>query len=993
MTTISTVGTLVNSSVTASQSTVSITTVNAGDLVVANIVIYGNIQLTAVSGGNTTWYSQYGPGFNATLGVTAYQVIGITSATGTATVTLSFSSSIGTTKVQRTIQQLTAGTGVATEWWWYDGWLSNAASTTLTYPNNMAATPARMGYYPYAVNGTQATASGVAPFAYVGYGIGGSTGSAGSTSGFTYTVDANSGVLAVDTAVTQGTTPAPTANLGSSTVSVSMGVVVMPVRAGAAFLTQSTSGLRVALEIAWGANLTDLTGASWVWTDVTGDVLMDPTTSSNAIKVTLGSPNDTPGQQTNPSQMTATLLNPAGQYSLGGQSPNYPNVVRNVPVRLRIFASGSWQTEYQGGVASFQPAWDATGKWATAVMTASGPLRRLNQGTLYAPSTMYTGTMADSSVVAYWPLEDGQQSTFANAALGGSNGSFWTWNYSTNALVSGGVPGKFASYSNVAASAPMLTMALGGQLILNPSSATSGSNSTTSALFGSPTSAPTSGNRADIARPNTGCLLSVFTPNGGSIKAYDIAVQAGGVLTLLAYPAATRSFNVSTVFTQAVSFNLLANADYEIGLTLSQSGGITNWTMWAMSLAAGSTATWFTGSQSNSGSGAQVNSVNIGAYSDIPGVGVGHVVVRASALSLSSDASWAQGYPGEALSTRLTRLANEGSIPLTINHATVTETSANAADTLGPQYYDTLANLLRECESTGQGVLLDGLNAGLTYNTRQWRESQQPTVTVDASAGGLAFAFEPVDDDQNVCNDVTVTRRSGTSATYQLLTGPNGVNTIGDYQNSITVNPSVDTYLAYTAQWLVNQGAVAGYRYPNLQFALEFNPSLIPSWLQLLPFGRLDVTNITSIRTQLQNATVKTMVTGWTEDIDLFSWHVTANCVPYDPWRVITLAAATGSTSDTTCWLDTDGSQLASAASAGATSISVTVTAGPRWVTTADTGGADNFPFYINVGGYQVQVTNVTGTGSTQTFTVAALPAAFPAGAAVSIWDPPVLAM
>ena len=41
---------------------------------------------------------------------------------------------------------------------------------------------------------------------------------------------------------------------------------------GVAILQNVTSGVRVALEVAWGADLTDLTGASWTWTDITTDI-------------------------------------------------------------------------------------------------------------------------------------------------------------------------------------------------------------------------------------------------------------------------------------------------------------------------------------------------------------------------------------------------------------------------------------------------------------------------------------------------------------------------------------------------------------------------------------------------------------------------------------------------------------------------------------------------------------------------------------------------
>jgi hypothetical protein len=86
------------------------------------------------------------------------------------------------------------------------------------------------------------------------------------------------------------------------------------------------------------------------------------------------------------------------------------------------------------------------------------------------------------------------------------------------------------------------------------------------------------------------------------------------------------------------------------------------------------------------------------------------------------------------------------------------------------------------------------------------------------------------------------------------------------------------------------------------------------------------------------------------------------NCAPAGPWTV-------GVVEDPVLGrADTDGSQLASAVNASATSWSVAVTAGPLWITTA-TRPAE-FPLSVTCGGEEVTVTAITGTSSPQTFTV-----------------------
>ena len=63
--------------------------------------------------------------------------------------------------------------------------------------------------------------------------------------------------------------------------------------------------------------------------------------------------------------------------------------------------------------------------------------------------------------------------------------------------------------------------------------------------------------------------------------------------------------------------------------------------------------------------------------------------------------------------------------------------------------------------------------------------------------------------------------------------------------------------------------------------------------------------------------------------------------------------------------VDTDGSQLAVDVGPTDTTLSVAVTSGPLWTTSAP-----EFPFTIRVGGEVMTVTNVTGSSSPQTMTV-----------------------
>jgi hypothetical protein len=155
---------------------------------------------------------------------------------------------------------------------------------------------------------------------------------------------------------------------------------------------------------------------------------------------------------------------------------------------------------------------------------------------------------------------------------------------------------------------------------------------------------------------------------------------------------------------------------------------------------------------------------------------------------------------------------------------------------------------------------------------------------------------------------------------------------------------------------------------------------------------RIDITNVTSVRSQQPTGTVSLGLLGWTQSIDQFRWDVVANCAPYEPWRVATLAAASGDTSEYVLRAGPveGGTKLAAAASVGATSLSVATTLGPLWTT-----DADDFPVQIEVAGIPVTVTAVSGASSPQTFTVtgSTVTKALPSGSEVALWRPTVLAI
>ena len=188
---ISAVGTLLSHHGTA------ITTLSVSPHTVGNVLVVGVMgqlvsntgDVTGVSGGGvTTWHKiqQY-------YGATGNDVdlwYGTVTATGSSTITFTWSGTLTGNVVEYNAQEFTAGLGSSTAWAVdTSGTHDSPSSTTVTFPS--------------------LTPSGSSEL-YVGFAVPNNTGAAGSTSGFTYEVSVDANVLAYDTSVSSAVTPTAT---------------------------------------------------------------------------------------------------------------------------------------------------------------------------------------------------------------------------------------------------------------------------------------------------------------------------------------------------------------------------------------------------------------------------------------------------------------------------------------------------------------------------------------------------------------------------------------------------------------------------------------------------------------------------------------------------------------------------------------------------------------------------------------------------------------
>lgn len=341
-----------------------------------------------------------------------------------------------------------------------------------------------------------------------------------------------------------------------------------------------------------------------------------------------------------------------------------------------------------------------------------------------------------------------------------------------------------------------------------------------------------------------------------------------------------------------------------------------------------------------------------------------HVTVwsEANPANIPSAASVAEavrGYSGETAGERMQRVAGLAGIGLTI--------VGDPDDTsgMGVQFAEPTLTQIRDAEATDLGVLTEARDAlELLYRTRTSQYNQTPALTLDFSAYQVAEPFEPVDDDAAIRNDVTATRRNGDSFRLTKATGvlsilapPSGV---GQYADEVTVNCETDAQLPAYAAWFLNLGTLDALRFPTLTVNL-LAPDASALRTAVLAVDVGDLIRVTDLVALGIYDDLDLIVVGYDERIGPREHTWTAKLEPaalYNP-------AVYGTSLSVGTWrYDTYSSALTAGVTSTATSLSVSSDR------TLWTNAAASFPFDIMIGGERITVTNITGASSPQTFTV-----------------------
>lgn len=678
-----------------------------------------------------------------------------------------------------------------------------------------------------------------------------------------------------------------------------------------------------------------------VWTDITDKVRV-----ADEIDITRGVPDE--GVRADSSKATLTINNTDGVFSpRNPMSPYYGLIGRNTPIRVTVEGS----VRFTGEVSSWPQRWDVTGGDVWVPITAQGVLRRLGQGASPFGSVMYRGlTTMTVPPVAYWPCEDGEDATTLASAVGGPP------------MKIAGTP-ELAAYRAFECSDPIPLLSQSEWSGLVPAHPATGSVQVRFLAAVPPGGAPNGQTICRIRTSGSAYLWHLNYGTGGDLRLQAFGENGGvGDTGFVAFNANGKQLRVSVELAQNGS-----NIDYAVAI-----------------LEAGSSSGLVYAGTITGQTVGQAQRIIISPDGGIDDIAIGHISVQSTITDLFDLADQLSGYVGEPAGRRIQRLCGEEAIPFT------GVGDLDATMMLGPQRPATLLDLIGEAAAADLGILYEPRDTlGLAYRTRGSLYNQDPALELDYAAGHLVPPLEPTDDDQQVRNDVTVTREGGSSARATRTVGPISTaappDGVGRYDESASVAVRYDTQLPDIAGWLLHLGTTDEARYPTLAVNLAA-PGVADDPILVADVVAVDVGDLLTIGNLpawMPPGVVGQIAQGFTETIGPYTRKIEANCGPASPYRVGVYGTARYGTA---------GSQLASGVSSSATTLSVTSTSGPRWTT-----DAAEMPFDIIIGGERMTVTAITGTGSTQTFTVVrsinGVVKAHASGAAVVLAEPAIRAL
>ncbi len=661
-------------------------------------------------------------------------------------------------------------------------------------------------------------------------------------------------------------------------------------------------------------------------------------------------PGRSPGAvQAEPARMECVIGNDDGYLTEGSPfSPWYPYIRRGCPIRLSIVGVlGSDAQRFAGKIDTIRlefPAPDV----CKARIVAFGTLGDVLQSDDPAHSPIYRTMIGvspdDYQPDYYWPGEDGSDATAMSAAISGTS----------DAAVSGTV--TFGGDSTLTGSDPLPTFAVGATV--NAYAPTSHGSWVVSWWA-----------KIDSEPSATVTLLQMRT-TGGSYPLIEVTLVPGS-------PSALHVIARNAAGTALIDETMSMNSGNR-----TEANFYGKWLLYTVrhfpetapgvSMSVRTIEYPFSDSapvSTNSLFASASNGVLGTTFGELVSIqqpghvaqSFGHLTVYDTDAFVLDDGDTNNvlamlGYDGEEAHTRFARLCRESGITSTV--------TATSSAEMGPQPTGTLPDLLQECEDADQGIQHDGATDGaLAYVALNQLYNQTPALTI--STDMLARGLEPIWDNQQVVNDVTSSRPTGSSARYadEVHVAATKVRRRG----AKTVNVSTDGRLRHDAAFRVARGTAEGPRFNKVTINLRnTRAALLADAILGLSIGERISIGDGALPDQMPPNGLDLIVLGWTELLDAYQWEMDLLAVPANPYTV----AAYGSDADQRRY-DSRYSTLSTGYSKTATSLVVNIASGPLWITTAT--HPSRFPFNITIAGLVYSCTGISGTSSPQTFTIVRL--------------------
>jgi hypothetical protein len=590
------------------------------------------------------------------------------------------------------------------------------------------------------------------------------------------------------------------------------------------------------------------------------------------------------------------------------------------------------KVRFLGEIASWTPRWETGGLDVVTEVEAAGVLRRLSQGAVPLKSPMYrelTDPGRSSRIAGYWPMEDGEDATVLGSAIDG-HPSF---------VITGTVTP--AAYGDWVGSDALPTVGTGSMKVSIPSFSLNATNPANHLFFFA--KVPSAG------VVSTQRLVSLSTT--GAARTWSLFVNTSGNLDLRAFDAEGTQLHASGFGSDSIN-----GLEKVVILRLVTDGADVDYLVTVVDVADSlptavpddsTTVFTFSGTVSSTTMGI-ASAIRFGEDGAMNDTVIGQVTMGNSTQSFTGTAAPIVGWNAEEAASRISRLGDEEEI-----HSYSTGPGDEQA---GPQARGTAADLMQTAAEVDGGILAEQRDLlGVRYVTRASLYNQPAALTLDyTGADGLVTPLDPVDDDQNVTNDVTVQRTDGAIARVTLDSGalstqppPDG---IGLYDTAHTLNLLDDEQPLNHAGWRLHVGTWDETRFPQVTVNLAAAPASIEAAAAVDVGSRIQITNPP---VWLPPDTLDLLVQGYSEVMDQYRWTITYNCTPAGPFDV-----AWAGDDDTVeqelefSWADTEGAELAEALSTTETDVDVLTTSGPTW--TDDVGDT---PYDLRVGGEVMTVT------------------------------------